>query len=229
MIKILKELFNVFFPKYCVTCGDEIDQNRALICLDCLTGLPLTDFSSWPKNRLEVSFKGRIRIEEATSLLYFHKKGLVQKLIHQLKYHGNQEIGTFIGAWLSEEMMLSNRFKTIDFIIPVPLHPDKEKQRGYNQVTTFALSLSKGLNIPMREDVLIKVSGTGTQTLRNRMQRNKSNENHFTIRQSQDLIHKHILVVDDIITSGATMEMCCGSFSQIEGLKISLACMAYTP
>jgi len=228
MRKILNEIFDLFFPQYCLICEEEVVCMEQVICLDCLGNLPLTDFSAWPQNRLENSFKGRIRIQNATSLLYFHKKGTVQKLIHQLKYRGKQRIGKFIGQWLSEEITLSNRFKNIDFIIPVPLHPDKEKKRGFNQVTTFAKSLSMGLKIPMRTDLLTKESGAGTQTLRNRIQRNKRNRNHFVLRQSHNLTNKHILIVDDIITSGATMELCCQPFLQIKGLKISLASMAYT-
>ena len=228
MVKILDDIFNLFFPETCVNCGSELEIHSNLLCFSCLSDFPLTQFSFAPGNRLELSFRGRIPVISATALLYFHKKGMVQKLIHQLKYHNRQHIGTYLGAWLGEEMISSGRFESIDMIVPVPLHPDKEKKRGYNQVTAFAESLSRKIGAPVAPDLLIKVSRSVTQTLKNREQRALNKYDEFELRDKRSLIDQHVLLVDDIITTGATLEGCFAPFQQIQGIKISLASMAFT-
>lgn len=227
-MEILHDFFNIFFPKICLTCGEEVENNEQLICFYCLSELPLTNFSYRSENRLENSFRGRIPIKSATSLVYFHKKGLVQKLMHQLKYRNKQEIGRFFGNWLGEEMKRSQRFEQIDAILPVPLHPDKQKKRGYNQVTTFAQQMAVKLDAELRSDLLIKVSASETQTHKNRKERTSNKENVFKLLESDFLEDKHVLLVDDIITSGATLEACCTPLYRVSGIKISLASIALT-
>lgn len=227
-MEVLQDFYNIFFPKICLTCGEEVENKEQLICFYCISELPLTNFSYRPENRLESSFIGRIPVKSATSLLYFHKKGLVQKLMHQLKYRNKQEIGHFFGNWLGEEMKNSNRFEQIDMILLVPLHPDKQKKRGYNQVTTFAEQMAIKLNAELRSDLLIKVSASKTQTLKNRKERSLNKENDFKLLESDSLEDKHILIVDDIITSGATLEACCMQLYRVNGIRISLASMALT-
>ena len=225
---ILHDFLNIFFPKTCLICSREVEEEKQLVCFRCLSDLPLTDFSRQSENRLEISFAGRIPIRSATSLVYFHKKGVVQKLIHQLKYHNKQEIGSFFGNWLGEEMLRSQRFKQIDVIIPVPLHPDKQKKRGYNQVTTFAERLAIKLGVELRSDLLIKTSASKTQTLKNRKERTMHKENEFRLLESDFLEDKHLLLVDDIITSGSTLEACWAQLGSVKGIRISLASMALT-
>ena len=225
---ILHDFLTIFFPKICMICSGEVEEKEQLVCFRCLSDLPLTDLSNEPENRLENSFAGRIPIRSATSLVYFHKKGVVQKLIHQLKYQNKQEIGRFFGNWLGEEMLRSQRFKQIDVIIPVPLHPDKQKKRGYNQVTTFAESLAVKLGVELRSDLLVKASVTKTQTLKNRKERTMHKENEFRLLESDFLEDKHLLLVDDIITSGSTLEACWAQLGTVKGIRISLASMALT-
>lgn len=225
---ILHDFLNIFFPKICLICRREVDEEKNLICIGCLSDLPLTDFSHRSENRLENSFVGRIPIRSATSLVYFHKKGVVQKLIHQLKYHNKQEIGRFFGNWLGEEMLRSQRFEQVDVIIPVPLHPDKQKKRGYNQVTTFAERLAVKLGVDLKSDLLIKTSVSKTQTLKNRKERTMHKENEFRLLESDFLEEKHLLLVDDIITSGSTLEACWAQLRTVKGIRISLASMALT-
>jgi len=225
---ILHDFLNIFFPKICLVCRRDVEERKQLICFYCLSDLPLTDFSHQPENRLEDSFVGRIPIRSATSLVYFHKKGIVQKLIHQLKYHNKQEIGSFFGRWLGEEMRRSQRFDQIDVIIPVPLHPDKQKKRGYNQVTTFAEQLAVKLGVELRSDLLIKTSVSKTQTLKNRKERSMNRENEFRLLKGGFLEDKHLLLVDDIITSGSTLEACWVKLCTVKGIRISLASMALT-
>jgi len=228
MVKILDDIFNLFFPETCMNCGIEVESSCNLLCFSCLSDLPLTHFSFIPKNRLENSFRGRIPVNSATALLYFHKKGMAQQLIHQLKYHNRQRIGTYLGDWLGEEIISSGRFASIDSIVPVPLHPDKEKKRGYNQVTTFAESLSRKIGAPMVPDLLVKVSASVTQTHKNRVERALNKDNEFKLMDRGRLVNQHVLLVDDIITSGATLEGCWTPLQQVEGIKISLASMAFT-
>jgi len=227
-MKMIDDVFNIFFPETCLICSKEVEIKGHLICFYCLSELPLTHFSFMAKNRLEKSFRGRIPINSATSLLYFHKKGPVQKLMHQLKYHNKQKIGTFFGDWLGEEILKNERFEAVDFILPVPLHPAKQKNRGYNQVTTFAEGLSGKIKAQMMPDLLVKISKSLSQTHKNRIERNENKRNEFKLRDQLILQNKHILLVDDIITSGSTLEGCWEPLSKVNGIKISLASMAFT-
>ncbi len=227
-MNFLKDIFNIFFPEVCLCCHEHLVNHETTICLTCRHDLPLTNFSFEEENLVEKSFYGRIPIENATALFYYTKKGNVQLLIHELKYNKQQQVGNFIGNWLGDEILESNRFKDLDYIIPVPLHQKKLRSRGYNQVTTFGESLAKKLNISYNSTILVKISSTKTQTKKIRIDRWKNVQELFFVQNNVDLKNKHILLIDDIITTGATLEACCKSFSKIEGLKISIACMAYT-
>jgi len=224
----LKDIVYIFFPKVCLCCKEHLTNNEATICIKCRHDLPLTNFSVEANNLVEKSFYGRILVENATALFYFLKKGKVQQLIHELKYNKQQQVGNFIGNWLGDEIIESNRFKNIDYIVPVPLHRKKLKTRGYNQVTTFGESLAKKLTIEFNNNFLIKISSTKTQTKKLRLDRWKNVQELFIVQNKIDLENKHILLIDDIITTGATLEACSNAFNNIKGLKISIACMAYT-
>jgi len=227
-MNFLKNLFNLFFPDVCLSCKLQLSTNEKTICTQCRHDFPLTEFTNYPNNLVEKRFIGRIPIDEATALLYFHKKGKSQQLIHELKYKGHQEIGTFLGNWLADEMLESNRFKKIDAIISVPLHPKKLKKRGYNQLTKFGDVLSKKMNIPIISNKLIKVGGTETQTLKGKIARWRNVQELFKLNDTTCFENKHLLLIDDVITTGATMESCCKELLKTKGVKISIAVMAYT-
>jgi ComF family protein len=227
-MKLLKDIFNVFYPDICLCCKNHLTTNEAFICLFCRNDLPLTNFSFETPNQIEKTFYGRIPIEKGTALFYFLKKGKTQQLIHELKYNGQQQVGAFIGSWLGEEMLKSNRFKNIDCIIPVPLHSKKQKKRGYNQVSTFGNSLSKTLNIPFYENVLKKKTAINSQTKLLRLDRWKNVQELFYVEEKLSLANKHILLIDDIITTGATLEACYLALNNFSNIKISIASMAYT-
>ncbi len=227
-MNLLKDIFNIFYPTICLCCKEQLTTNEALICIDCRHDLPVTNFTDEADNIIEKIFYGRVPIEEATSLFYFLKKGKVQELIHHLKYKNQQKVGTFIGDWLGELMRNSKRFKTIDCIIPVPLHKKKQQLRGYNQVSTFGKSLSKKLDVPFYETTLLKKTATKTQTKKLRLERWKNSEHKFTVQTTNTLNGKHILLIDDIITTGATLEACINAFKEHKNIKISIATMAYT-
>lgn len=224
----LKNIFNLFFPELCQICEKSLNKGESVLCVSCRTDLPLTNFSKLKGNKVEISFYGKIPLNAATSLLYFNKKGNTQKLIHQLKYKHQQQIGNFFGNWLGEEILLSKRFENIDCIIPVPLHPKKFKKRGYNQVITFGKSLSEIMNIPLLENVLVRISTSNTQTFKNRFERSTNVEEKFDLIDKEILRNKHILLIDDVITTGATLEACCIQLLQSSNIKISIATMTYT-
>ncbi|UMB59735.1 ComF family protein [Lutibacter sp. A80] len=227
-MNFLKDIFTIFYPDICLCCKDQLTTNEELVCISCRHDLPTTNFTNQPDNIVEKIFYGRVAIVEATSLFYFLKKGKVQELIHQLKYKNQQKVGTFIGDWLGEIILESERFKTIDCIIPVPLHKKKQQLRGYNQVSNFGKSLSQKLNIPFYEDILLKKSATKTQTKKLRLERWKNSKHQFTIQNNTTFNCKHILLIDDIITTGATLEACINAFKDYKNIKISIATMAYT-
>jgi ComF family protein len=170
-------------------------------------------------------FYGRFLVENATSLIQFQKKGITQELMHNLKYRGKKEIGSFFGTWLGTELSETKTYKSCDLVIPVPLHKQKLKKRGYNQVEGFGKEIARALNIPYRDEILIKISKTGSQVFKQRFTRFNSEE-IFTVQNESDLTNKHILLVDDIVTTGATLENCALKLLKSQGTKISIATMA---
>ena len=225
---ILTNLFDLFFPESCINCGDYIQVKGQYLCIFCNSELALTDFSTFPQNGVETTFRGRLPIEAGTALLFFDKKSMTQKVLHELKYRGRPEIGIFIGRWLAAEMKLSKRFNTLDVVIPVPLHHRKQKRRGYNQVTLFAETIAKELNLMFLPDTLIKKTDNVTQTKRNRFERIWNENSDYDLRDAETLKGRHILLVDDVITSGATMEACSLCLLKVEGIRLSIASMAFT-
>ncbi|WP_111707356.1 ComF family protein [Lutibacter citreus] len=227
-MKILSDLLYLFYPEICLCCKNQLTTNEKYVCIECRHDLPVTNFTNENNNLIEKIFYGREEVIDGTSLFYFLKKGKIQHLIHELKYNKQQQVGEFIGNWLADEIIESDRFKSIDCIIPVPLHKKKFRSRGYNQVTTFGKCLSLKLNIPFYENILIKTSATKTQTKKNRFSRWKNAEHLFTLKNAELLEAKHILLIDDIITTGATLESCAKTLKGAKNIKLSIATMAYT-
>ncbi|MDP3353093.1 MAG: phosphoribosyltransferase family protein [Flavobacteriaceae bacterium] len=227
-MRLLKEVFNILFPDLCVICENPLTINEDLVCTYCRVDLPFTNFSSEANNIAEKTFYGRIKLEAVTSLLFYRKKGKAQRLIHQLKYKNQQKIGALTALILAEEMKNSPRFDNLDGVIIVPMHPKKERIRGYNQVTVFGKTLAKELCIPYIENVLIKSSTSTSQTIKSRFQRFQDFEGKFHLENLTTLENKHILLVDDVITTGATLESCAIELLKTKNLKISIATIAYT-
>ena len=227
-MKLLKDLFYLFYPNICANCNEQLLQNEKVICTFCRHDLPLTNFQSYTKNKVSRIFSGRITIEKAYSLLFFRKQGITKNLIHDLKYKGNEEVGVFFGNWIGEIVAKNKEFSTVDFIVPVPIHAKKKKIRGYNQVTKFGKCLSMYLKVPLNEDVLIRQSATKTQTLKSRFERFNDLESKFLARNTSIFKEKHILIIDDVITTGATLEACAQELLKTPGIKISILTMSYT-
>lgn len=225
---ILKDIFHLFYPKLCATCNVHLVNNESVICTFCRHDLPLTNFFDFKNNKVTQTFYGSILLEKAFSLLFYRKKGGTQKLIQDLKYKGNQEIGVFFGDWLGEILKENQEFNTVDFIIPVPLHPKKLRERGYNQITKFGEQLQHHLHKPLIENNLVRISVTKTQTFKDRFERFKNLDSKFLLQNPAFFNDKHILLIDDVITTGATLEACAKEFRKSKNCKISILTMAYT-
>ncbi|MDR6969143.1 ComF family protein [Flavobacterium arsenatis] len=225
---MLEALTNLFFPKACVGCDAFLLTNEIVICAKCRHEIPLTTHHLNPENEVTKQFYGRMKIEYGSSFMYFHKKGMVQEIIHGLKYHGHEEIGTLIGNWYADDLKKIEILKTVDEIIPVPLHPRKLKERGFNQVTTFGKSLSENLAIAYDENLLHRNIYSKTQTFKNLIGRTDNAEAIFDVTFNENHHNKHFLLVDDVLTSGATLEACGKAILKIPGAKLSVVTMAYS-
>ncbi|WP_417236741.1 ComF family protein [Bizionia paragorgiae] len=223
---MLSSLINLIFPKVCYTCTTILKDNEEHLCTLCRHKLPVTNFHKTDDPTVEKVFYGRAKVERATALLRFTKKGMVQKLLHQLKYKGQEDIGIFLGDWLGEELKYIAHYNTVDLIIPVPLHKRKKRQRGYNQVERFGRHLALALNTTYCDDVLLKTTNTSSQVTKNRFARWNDKTELFTLENRDKLHNKHVLLVDDIITTGATLEACIVELNKAKNVKISIATMA---
>ncbi|GLB50753.1 ComF family protein [Neptunitalea lumnitzerae] len=227
MLQAIKNITNIFFPKTCPGCNNYLDLSQHTLCLDCRHTLGITNFHEDTENILARTLYGKCSIENATAMFIFKKESTVQHLIHNLKYKGQQQVGTVLGAWYGDLLKDVHRFKNIDAIVPVPLHPRRKRQRGYNQVTTFAKELSFALKIPLEEDILIRTRYTKTQTFKNRLLRQYKKE-VFDVHPNNFRTPKHILLVDDVITTGATIISCVKVLQKIPNVKVSVAAIAFT-
>ncbi|ARV06599.1 amidophosphoribosyltransferase [Polaribacter sp. SA4-10] len=227
-MQILKDFFQLFYPKLCANCQNQLIINEKVLCTFCRHDLPLTNFVNYRDNKIAQSFYGKIAIEKANSLLFYRKEGITKRLIHDLKYKGNQEIGTFFGNWLGEILKENKQFSDVNYIIPVPLHQKKLKQRGFNQVTKFGEALSNFLEVLFIEDILIRTSASKTQTFKARFERFNNLETKFLLNDHLIFKDKHVLLIDDVITTGATLEACAKELQKTAGIKISILTMAYT-
>lgn len=222
----LDDLITLFFPRLCFACDKPLFKHEEYLCLDCYYNLPKTDFHLMPENPVFDQFIGKINFNAAASYYYFTKGGKVQHLIHQFKYKGYKEAGRHVGLLYGRDLIKSDNFKDIDFIVPIPLHPAKYASRGYNQAEWFAKGLSISMNIPVDTKALIRIHDSETQTHKSRFSRWENVKEIFTLNQSEHLHNKHILLVDDVITTGSTLEAAGHVLLRIEGLKISVCSLA---
>ena len=222
---MFESIINLFFPKVCSGCNSFLLTNENVICTVCRHDIPLTNHHLNSENDASKKFYGRIPILHASALFYFHKKGIVQQLIHNLKYKGHEEIGSIVGEWYSEDLSRMEFIQTVDEIIPVPLHPRKLKERGYNQVTVFGKALSSSLNLTYNDSLLIRNIYSKTQSKKNLLGRTEGIETIFDVSFSERDHNKHFLLIDDVITTGSTLEACSRALLKIPGARISIVCL----
>jgi len=228
MNSLIGDFLEVFYPKICVTCENNLVSGEEIMCTICKQDLPLTHYKSYTDNKITQTFYGKIPVEKAMALLIFRKESKTKDLIHELKYKNNQQIGVFLGTWFGSILKENSEFSTVDFIIPVPLHTKKLKQRGYNQLTKFGEKLSEILNIPFENHQLIKTQATKTQTFKTRFERFDDSKTKFKLQNLTFFENKHILLIDDVITTGATIESCVNELLKTKNIKISILAMAFT-
>ncbi len=226
--KIINDINSILLPPVCFGCNAQLSGGEHLLCTVCRHDLPLTDYNFDEENPVDRIFYGRVPIQKAASFLLFSEVGMVKNLLHYLKYKNQEIVGDFIGDWFGHTIKQNKNLK-IDLVIPVPLHPKKRKKRGYNQVSLFGQKLASHLGSNFREDVLVKTRNTRTQTKKSRFARWTNSQELFVVQNHHNLNGKHILLVDDVITTGATIEACAQALLKIPNVKIYLATMAVVP
>jgi ComF family protein len=220
-------LFHLFYPHNCIGCGSDVIDKENFLCLECVNDLPHTNFAMHANNPLEKKFWGRISLTSAMSEFYFSKESIVQNMIHELKYRGNKKAGFYFGNLMGKSLLNSNRFD-VDMLIPLPLFEKKEKMRGYNQSEILCNVNSEIINKPVIKNNVIRKVFTETQTKKHRIERWKNVEDIFFITDPKSLEGKHILLVDDVITTGATLDACGTEILKIKNVKLSIAALALT-
>jgi ComF family protein len=232
MIKELKSHINTFshflFPHHCEGCGSDVLNEEDILCAKCFYQLPATNFFTIPDNPIEKKFYGRINIINAASAYYFTKDSLIQHLLFQLKYHYNKEVGSYFGKKMGYLLKDASRFQDIDVLIPLPLNPKKEAIRGYNQAAIICEGIATVWNKPILKMAVVRTLFTETQTHRSRIDRWENMQGAFAIANATALEGKHILLVDDIVTTGATLEACGTAILEIKNTRLSFAAVANT-
>ena len=221
----LLDLVGLFLPRRCAACDQALYTAERAICGRCASDLPLLRGHDDPGNRVEQLFLGKVRLEAASAFLIFSKGGKVQRMLHRLKYKGDRNVGLELGMRMAEDAMPCPRFATVDLLMAVPLHPHREKQRGYNQAHVLVEGMAEAWGLPIADGGLLRMASTRTQTRKGRMARWGNVKEAFRIDAPQQLQGKHILLVDDVVTTGSTLEGCVLALQAIPGVRVSvLAC-----
>jgi ComF family protein len=217
----------LFFPHLCAGCGSNNIGRDEAICFRCISHFPKTNFAEQPGNPVEKLFWGRIPVSAASSQFYFTRSSTTQSALHALKYKGNKEAGIVMGRLLGHGLKQSDRFSNIDVIVPLPLYPGKEKKRGYNQATIIAKGVQDILKIPLITDAIARNRYTDSQTNKNRIERWKNVGGVFSMRNPESLRAKKILLIDDVITTGASLEACGEAICQAGIKALYIATLAF--
>ncbi len=225
-MKLLNYLLDLIYPNLCVVCGESLLRDEKELCLKCLSGLPRTNFHNQKDNLVEQRFWYKVKVERGTAFFFFRKGSVYQKLLHQLKYKKNKSVGYRLGELAGFDLLESEDFKSIDCIIPVPLHRKKLLKRGYNQSEVICRGLSKVLKKPVIKNNLIRTKDSETQTRKSVFARYENVKDIFQIRKPKKIENKHILLVDDVLTTGSTLEGCVSSLNKVKGVKVSIFTLA---
>lgn len=221
------DFISLLFPRLCYGCGDYLLRNEEILCTACYVVIPRADFHNKPGNPVEQLFWGRCKIEKAAAFSFYNKGSRIRNLIHNLKYKGIREIGMELGRMYGRSLEDSGFLSDIDMIIPVPLHPVKKRTRGFNQSDLIAEGIASVSGIRVEGSVLVRVRDTSTQTRRSRYDRWTNVEGIFDVKDSDLLKGRHILLVDDVITTGSTIESCANEILRIEDARVSVVAVAF--
>ena len=222
----IDSIIGLLYPSVCAACGTSLFKWEKLVCTRCRSLLPKTGYEIVEDNPLAQVFYGRVRLKAVTACFFFSKEGKVQHLIHELKYKGNSDAGVFLGQELGKSIKGVPLFQGIDYLIPVPLHPKRERERGYNQSMMIAQGIAEETGIPIGDGFLFRSVNTATQTHKSKDERWQNVKDIFEVRHAEQLEGKYVLLIDDVLTTGATLEACALKLSTISGITISCATAA---
>jgi len=223
---LLKAFVSLFYPNLCVICRKPFVADENYFCLECFLKLPKTNYHLNPDNQASDRFAGKIPLAKAASYLYYNKGGIAPNLIAEIKYRDNRNLGEWMGALLSKEWFSSDFFQDIDYLVPVPLHPSKERKRGFNQAEMIALGIARVTGIPIDTKNVFRKEANTTQTKKGLFERWKNTKDLFEVKNLDFFKNKHVLIVDDVLTTGSTLEAVAQSILKAGGVKISLLSLA---
>ena len=227
-MRFLRDFVELFFPRVCSICGTPLVGDEHEICSGCLLDLPIITTATGEENLVERRYRGRVPVNAATSLLLFSQGGKTQKILHQIKYRGDERLALAMGRQLGLQLAQNELFETIDLMVPVPLFRRREKRRGYNQSLLLCKGIQQTFPRPIENGNLIRSHHTDSQTHKTRLQRMENMKDVFQLQYPERLQGKHILLVDDVITTGATTEACWHAMQKVPGLRLSVASLAIT-
>ena len=225
---LLANLASLIYPKLCVICGEPLIENEKFFCYTCFLKLPKTNYHLIPENQAIERFAGKISLIKASSFFYYSKGGIAQKLIAEIKYKGNSNLGEWIGAYIAKDMISSDFFQGINYLVPVPLHRSKEKKRGFNQAEKIAEGIAQVTKIPLDTSNVFRGKANTSQTRKGVFERWKNTQNLFQIKNTELFNKKHILIIDDVLTTGSTMEAIAQILLKSPEIKISILTLAIT-
>ena len=229
-MNILRSILSLLYPQCCCVCDEKLVEGEKYICLDCLLKMPRTNYHLQPENGAADRFKGKIPYERAASFLYYNKGGFSKKIVKAVKYRGNAALGYHMGLLMSEYIQQASPFfEDIDLLIPIPLHRKKQKKRGFNQAEEIIKGIRDVTGIPFDNSLVIRKKQTQTQTKKGRYARWLNTIDVFTLNKETDFNYKHVLIVDDVLTTGATIEACAQAIlTSYSNVKISVLTLAVT-
>lgn len=222
----LSSFLSLLFPRCCIVCGRPLARGEECICAMCNIDMPRTNYHLRKDNPVEKLFWGKIPLERATSFFFYHKGSDFRQILHQLKYGGQKEIGVIMGRYMAAEFSSSGFFEGIDVIVPVPLHKKKQRIRGYNQSEWIARGVSAVTGIVIDTESVVRRKNTETQTHKSIFERWENVDGIFELRHPESLVGKHVLIVDDVLTTSATVAACASSLKDVEGVRISILTLA---
>lgn len=228
LISYLKDFLSLFIPRKCFCCGFSLNKQESYICTKCLSEFPKTTFYNKSNDLVSQSFWGRIDVDYAFSTYLFEKASKLQNVIHQIKYQGAKELAYEMGKQMAFELIDTEFHERADVVCPVPLHPQKEKKRGYNQSDYIARGFADVLDLEYDKDLLVRNTYTDTQTQKNREERWENVKEAFSVNACYNELDKHVVVIDDVLTTGATLEACCSKVKSYPNSQVSIVTLAYS-
>lgn len=222
----VQDFVALFFPRCCHGCGDVLVHQEMMLCTACRYHLPYTNFHMDEDNDCVRQLRGKCDFQHATAMLFLRKSSRVEQIIYQIKYNHHPELATYLGQQYGATLREEAAYRNLDYIIPIPLHKSRLRQRGYNQAAYFAQGLSTSLQVPILSDILIRHMATESQTTKSRTDRYDNVEGIFQVHNERALENTHILLVDDVLTTGATLASAANTLSRIPSLKISVVTLA---